>query len=36
MPANDLNPENFANIVKKTKFKSTKVRVFDFKDIKRL
>lgn len=32
-PSNDLTPENFANIVKKTKFKNIKVKVFDYKKI---
>ncbi len=35
-PANNLYPESFAKIVKKTKFKNTKVKVFDYKKIKKL
>jgi leucyl aminopeptidase len=36
MPANHLTPEEFAKIVKKTKFKNTKVKVFDYKKIQKL
>ncbi len=36
MPANDLFPEIFANIVKKTKFKNTKVKILDYKKIQKL
>jgi len=36
MPANDLTPEEFVNIVKKTKFKNTKIKVFDYKKIQKL
>jgi len=36
MPANDLFPESFAKIVKKTKFKNTKVKILDYKKIQKL
>ncbi len=36
MPANDLTPEEFAKIVKKTKFKKTKIKIFDYKKIQKL
>ena len=36
MPANHLTPEEFVKIVKKTKFKNTKVKVFDYKKIQKL
>jgi leucyl aminopeptidase len=36
MPANDLTPEEFAKIVKKTKFKNTKVKILDYKKIQKL
>lgn len=32
-PACDLTPESFANIVKNTKFKNTKIKIFSDKDI---
>ncbi len=35
MPANELYPEEFAKIVKKTKFKNTKVKIFDYKKIQK-
>ncbi len=35
-PANELYPEAFAKIVKKTKFKNTKVKIFDYKKIQKL
>jgi len=35
-PSNDLYPESFAKIIKNTKFKSTKVKIFDYKKIKKL
>ena len=35
MPANDLYPESFANIVKKTKLKNTKVKILDYKKIQK-
>lgn len=35
-PANTLYPEEFAKIVKNTKFKNTKVKIFDFKKIEKL
>lgn len=34
-PACDLTPENFANIIKKTKWKNTKVRILSPKDIEK-
>ncbi len=34
-PACDLSPENFAKIIKKTKWKNTKVKVFSPKDIEK-
>ena len=36
MPANYLTPEEFAKIVKKTKFKNTKVKILDYKKIVKL
>ena len=36
MPSNELFPESFANIVKKTKFKNTKVKILDYKKIQKL
>jgi len=36
MPSNDLYPESFAKIVKKTKFKNTKVKILDYKKIQKL
>ena len=36
MPANKLTPEEFAKIVKKTKFKNTKVKILDYKKIQKL
>lgn len=36
MPANELYPESFSKIVKKTKFKNVKVKVFDYKKIQKL
>jgi leucyl aminopeptidase len=36
MPANDLFPESFAKIVENTKFKNTKIKIFDSKDLKKL
>ncbi len=35
-PSNDLYPEAFAKIVKNTKFKNTKVKIFDYKKIQKL
>lgn len=35
-PANDLYPETFAEIIKETKFKNTKVKIFDSKKIEKL
>ena len=35
-PSNDLFPEAFAKIIKKTPFKKTKVKIFDFKKIQKL
>jgi len=35
-PSNDLYPETFAQIIKKTKFKNTKVKIFDSKKIEKL
>lgn len=35
-PANDLYPETFAKIIKETKFKNTKVKIFDSKKIEKL
>lgn len=35
MPACDLTPENFAKIIKKTKWKNTKVRILSPKDIEK-
>ncbi|NVP17962.1 leucyl aminopeptidase family protein [Candidatus Gracilibacteria bacterium] len=34
-PSNELYPETFAKIVKENKFKNTKVKIFDFKDIQK-
>jgi leucyl aminopeptidase len=34
-PANDLNPEDFVKIIKKTKFKNTKIRILTSKDIQK-
>jgi len=36
MPANDLTPEEFAKVIKKTKFKNTKVKILDYKKIQKL
>ncbi len=36
MPANELYPESFAEIVKKIKFKNTKVKIIDYKKIQKL
>ena len=36
MPANELYPEEFAKIVKKTKFRNTKVKILDYKKIGKL
>jgi len=36
MPSNVLYPESFAKIVKKTKFKNTKVKILDYKKISKL
>jgi leucyl aminopeptidase len=36
MPSNELFPESFSAIVKKTKFKNTKVKIFDYKKIQKL
>ena len=36
MPSNELYPESFASIIKNTKFKNTKVKVFDYKKIEKL
>ncbi len=36
MPSNDLFPESFAKIVKKTKFKNTKIKILDYKKIQKL
>lgn len=36
MPANDLYPESFAKIIKKEKFKNTKVKIFDSKKVEKL
>jgi len=33
MPSNELTPEKFANIVKKTKFKNTRIKILDYKKI---
>lgn len=35
MPASDLTPEVFADMVKKTKFKNTKVKILSYKDIQK-
>jgi leucyl aminopeptidase len=35
MPANDIFPESFVEIIEKTKFKNTKIKVFDSKDLKK-
>lgn len=35
-PSNELYPESFAKIIKKTKFKKTKVKIFDYKKIEKL
>lgn len=35
-PASDLYPETFAELVKNTKFKNTKVKIFDYEKIKKL
>jgi len=34
-PSNELYPESFAKLAKETKFKNTKVKIFDFKDIQK-
>ncbi|MDD2908035.1 MAG: leucyl aminopeptidase family protein [Candidatus Gracilibacteria bacterium] len=34
-PSNDLYPETFAKIIKETKFKNSKVKIFDFKAIEK-
>ncbi len=34
-PSNELYPETFAKIIKETKFKNTKVKILDFKDIQK-
>lgn len=34
-PSNELYPETFAKIIKETKFKKTKVKIFDFKAIQK-
>ncbi|MDD3145233.1 MAG: leucyl aminopeptidase family protein [Candidatus Gracilibacteria bacterium] len=34
-PSNELYPETFAKIIKETKFKNTKVKIFDFKAIQK-
>lgn len=36
MPSNDLYPESFSSIIKKTKLKNTKVKIFDYKKIEKL
>ncbi len=36
MPSNELYPESFCKIVKKTKFKNTKIKIFDYKKIEKL
>ncbi len=36
MPANELFPESFTQIVKKTKFKNIKVKILDYKKIQKL
>lgn len=36
MPSNELYPETFSNIIWDTKFKNTKVKIFDFKKIEKL
>jgi hypothetical protein len=35
MPANDLYPGSFVKIVKETKFKKTKIKIFNIKDLKK-
>ena len=35
-PSNELYPETFAELIKKTKFKNTKITVFDYEKIKKL
>jgi len=34
-PSNELYPETFAKLIKETKLKNTKVKIFDFKDIQK-
>ncbi|MDD3793266.1 MAG: leucyl aminopeptidase family protein [Candidatus Gracilibacteria bacterium] len=34
-PSNELYPETFAKLIKENKFKNTKVKIFDFKDIQK-
>lgn len=36
MPSNELYPESFAKIIKETKFKNTKIKIFDFDEIKEI
>ncbi len=36
MPSNELYPESFVKIVEKTKFKNTKIEVFDYKKIEKI
>jgi leucyl aminopeptidase len=36
MPSNELYPESFSLLVKKTKFKNTKIKIFDYKKIEKL
>jgi leucyl aminopeptidase len=35
-PSNELYPETFAKLVEKTKFKNTKVKIFDTKKLEKL
>lgn len=35
-PSNEIYPESFAKLVKDTKFKNTKVKIFDYKKIQKL